>query len=156
MKIKLKPLLLCLALPLLTGTLAALISRSKTDLFDTVVKPPLSPPAWLFPVAWTILYVLMGLASYRVMTATAEQQKKNSALLFYGIQLVFNFFWTIIFFNFGAYTAAFVWLIILLALIVVTTVKFSRIDKAAAYLMIPYVLWVTFAGYLNLGIALLN
>ena len=156
MKIKLKPLLLCLALPLLTGGLAALISRSRMDLFDTVSKPPLSPPAWLFPVAWTILYVLMGLASYRVLTATAEQQKKNSALLFYGIQLVFNFFWTIIFFNFGAYTAAFVWLIILLALIVVTTVKFSRIDKTAAYLMIPYIVWVTFAGYLNLGIALLN
>ena len=156
MKIKLKPLLLCLALPLLTGTLAALISRSKTDLFDTVSKPPLSPPAWLFPVAWTILYALMGLASYRVLTATAGQQKKNSALLFYGIQLVFNFFWTIIFFNFGAYTAAFVWLIVLLALIVVTAVKFSRIDKAAAYLMIPYIVWVTFAGYLNLGIALLN
>ena len=151
MKIKLKPLLLCLALPLLTGTLAALISRSKTDLFDTVSKPPLSPPAWLFPVAWTILYALMGL-----LTATAGQQKKNSALLFYGIQLVFNFFWTIIFFNFGAYTAAFVWLIVLLALIVVTAVKFSRIDKAAAYLMIPYIVWVTFAGYLNLGIALLN
>lgn len=156
MKIKLKPLLLCLALPLLTGTLAALISRSKMDLFNTVSKPPLSPPAWLFPVAWTALYALMGLASYRVLTAQIPQEKKNSALLFYGIQLVFNFFWTIIFFNFGAYTAAFVWLIILLALIVITTVKFSRVDKTAAYLMIPYIVWVTFAGYLNLGIAMLN
>ena len=156
MKIKLKPLLLCLALPLLTGTLAALISRSKMDLFDTVSKPPLSPPAWLFPVAWTALYALMGLASYRVLTAQIPQEKKNSALLFYGVQLVFNFFWTIIFFNFGAYTAAFVWLIILLALIVITTVKFSRVDKTAAYLMIPYIVWVTFAGYLNLGIAVLN
>ena len=156
MKIKLKPLLLCLALPLLTGTLAALISRSKMDLFDAVNKPPLSPPAWLFPVAWTVLYALMGLASYRVLTAQVPQEKKNSALLFYGVQLVFNFFWTIIFFNFGAYTAAFVWLVLLLALIVITTVKFSRVDKTAAYLMIPYIVWVTFAGYLNLGVAVLN
>ena len=156
MKLKWKPLVLSVALPLLVGGLAALISKNKTDLFDTVSKPPLSPPAWLFPVAWTILYVLMGLACYRVLTAEAPQAQKNRALLFYGLQLGFNFFWTIIFFNLGAYTAAFVWLLILLALIVVTAVKFFRIDKPAAYLLIPYIAWVTFAGYLNLGIALLN
>ena len=156
MKLKWKPLLISVALPLLAGGLAALISGKRMDLFETVGKSPLSPPAWLFPVAWTILYVLMGLACYRVLTAEAPQAQKNRALLCYGLQLGFNFFWTIIFFNFGAYTAAFVWLVILLALIVVTTVKFYGIDKPAAYLLIPYLAWVTFAGYLNLGIALLN
>ena len=156
MKTKIKPLIVSLALPLLTGGLAALISRSKMDLFDTVVKPPLSPPAWLFPVAWTVLYLLMGVASYRVFTARQDTAKKNRALLFYAAQLGFNFFWTLIFFNLGAYTFAFIWLLALLTLIVITTVKFFGIDRPAAYLMIPYILWVTFAGYLNLGIALLN
>ena len=156
MKIKIRPLVIALALPLLTGGFAALISRSKMGLFDTVSKPPLSPPAWLFPVAWTVLYVLMGVASYRVFTARAGSAEKNRALLFYGIQLGFNFFWTLIFFNLGAYWFAFVWLVALLALIAVTTVKFYGIDRPAAYLMLPYLLWVTFAGYLNLGIALMN
>lgn len=156
MKIKIKPLVIALALPLLTGALAALISRSKMDLFDTVSKPPLSPPAWLFPVAWTILYLLMGVASYRVFTARAETAKKNRALLFYAIQLGFNFFWTLIFFNLGAYTFAFIWLVALLALIAVTTVRFFCVDRPAGYLMLPYILWVAFAGYLNLGIAILN
>lgn len=156
MKIKLKPLLISLALPLLTGGAAALISGKRMDLFDTVGKPPLSPPAWLFPVAWTVLYVLMGLACYRVLTSRSDQRKKDRALLFYGVQLFFNFFWIIIFFNFGAYYAAFVWLAVLLALILVTAVKFYGVDRTAGYLLIPYAVWVTFAGYLNLGIALLN
>ena len=156
MKTKIKPLTLALALPLLTGGLAALIARGRMDLFKTMNKPPLSPPAWLFPVAWTILYVLMGLASYRIFTARAAQTQKNRALLLYAAQLGFNFFWTLIFFNLGAYYFAFFWLVALLALITVTTVNFYGIDKPAAYLMVPYILWVTFAGYLNLGIAILN
>ena len=156
MKVKIKPLILSLAVPLLTGGLAALLSRNQMGMFDTISKPLLSPPAWLFPVAWTVLYLLMGLASYRVFTARAETAKKNSALLFYAAQLGFNFFWTLIFFNLGAYFFAFFWLVALLALIIITTVKFYGIDKTAAYLMIPYLVWVTFAGYLNLGIALMN
>ncbi|MBQ6119953.1 MAG: tryptophan-rich sensory protein, partial [Clostridia bacterium] len=156
MKIKIKPLVIALALPLLTGGFAALISRSRMGLFDMVSKPPLSPPAWLFPVAWTVLYVLMGVASYRVFTARAGSAEKNRALLLYGIQLAFNFFWTLIFFNLGAYWFAFFWLVALLALIAVTTRKFYGIDRPAAYLMLPYIVWVTFAGYLNLGIARMN
>ena len=156
MKIKIKPLVVALALPLLTGGFASLLSRGRMDLFDTVQKPPLSPPAWLFPVAWTILYVLMGIASYRIYTARAEQYRINRALLLYGVQLAFNFCWTLIFFNLGAYTFAFVWLAALLALIVLTAARFAGIDRPAAFLMLPYILWVAFAGYLNLGIAILN
>ena len=156
MKIKIRPLLVALAIPLGVGVLAALLSRGNMDLFDTVRKPPLSPPAWLFPVAWTVLYLLMGLASYRVYTARAATAPKNRALLFYAAQLVFNFFWPLLFFNLGAFTFAFFWLAALLALIVVTAVKFYTLDQPAGYLLIPYVIWVLFAGYLNLGIALLN
>ena len=156
MKIKIRPLLIALAIPLAVGVLAALLSRGNMDLFDTVRKPPLSPPAWLFPVAWTVLYLLMGLASYRAYTARAATAQKNRALLFYAAQLVFNFFWPLLFFNLGAFTFAFFWLAALLALIVVTAVKFYTLDRPAGYLLIPYILWVLFAGYLNLGIALLN
>ena len=156
MKIKIRPLLVALAIPLGVGVLAALLSRGNMDLFDTVRKPPLSPPAWLFPVAWTVLYLLMGLASYRAYTARAATAQKNRALLFYAAQLVFNFFWPLLFFNLGAFTFAFIWLAALLALILVTTVKFYTLDRPAGYLLIPYILWVLFAGYLNLGIALLN
>ena len=156
MKIKIRPLLVALAIPLGVGVLAALLSRGNMDLFDTVRKPPLSPPAWLFPVAWTVLYLLMGLASYRVYTARAATAQKNRALLFYAAQLAFNFFWPLLFFNLGAFTFAFFWLAAMLALIVVTAVKFYTLDRPAGYLLIPYVIWVLFAGYLNLGIALLN
>ena len=156
MKIRIKPLLIALALPLGVGVLAALLSRGSMDLFDTVRKPPLTPPAWLFPSAWTILYLLMGIASYRVYAARAATAQKNRALLIYGLQLAFNFFWTLIFFNAGAYWFAFFWLVVLLTLIAVTTARFYAIDRPAGYLLLPYLLWVIFAGYLNLGVALMN
>ena len=123
--------------------------------FDSVTKPPLSPPAWLFPVVWTILYVLMGIASYLVLTSNMPARSRT-ALGVYAAQLFFNFFWSLIFFNLENYLFAFVWLVILWLLILLNTVLFYRIDKRAGYLLIPYIIWVTFAGYLNFGIYLLN
>lgn len=143
----------CIALPLLVGAGSALLTRSGMESFDSVIKPPLSPPAWLFPVVWTILYVLMGVASYLVLTSG---KLRANALYAYGIQLILNFFWSILFFNVENYLLAFVWLILLWIAVLVTTVLFFRIRHAAGILMIPYLLWVTFAGYLNLSIALLN
>ncbi len=151
-----KPCVVSVAVPLVVGSLAALISRNKMNMFDILSKPPLSPPAWLFPVVWTILYILMGIASCRIYVSHAEISKRNRALLYYTLQLGFNFFWTIFFFNLAAYTFSFVWLIAMFAMIIITTVKFYKIDKTSAYLMIPYCVWVAFAGYLNLGIAILN
>ena len=116
-------------------------------------KPTFAPPGFLFPVVWTILYVLMGIASYLVLTSG---KLTGNALIVYGIQLVFNFFWSILFFNLGLCMFAFLWLVLLWLLILLTTVLFYQILKPAGYLMIPYLLWVTFAGYLNLGICLLN
>lgn len=150
-----KNLIIALALPLIVGGLSALFSGGMEN-FKTLEKPPLSPPGWLFPVAWTILYLMMGLASYLVYSANAPTYKKNSALLFYGIQLFFNFFWSIIFFKLEAYLFAFIWLVVLWLLIIITTVRFFEARKSAGFLMVPYLLWVTFAGYLNLGIYLLN
>lgn len=153
MKKQWKILFFCIAVPLAVGGLSALLTRNSVQTFDSINKPRLAPPGWLFPVAWTILYILMGIASYLVITA---RKPNGSALLTYGLQLIFNFFWSIIFFNLSLYLFAFIWLVILWLLILKTTIKFCQISKPAGYLMIPYFLWVTFAGYLNFSIYLLN
>ena len=155
MKIEWKKLIISILIPLAVGGLSALLTSGSMQDFAAINKPPLSPPAWLFPVVWTILFVLMGIASYLVLTSSKPYRAKT-ALTVYGIQLVFNFFWSIIFFNLEMYLFAFIWLVALWFLIILTTVLFYRISKPAGYLMIPYILWVTFAGYLNFAIYLLN
>ena len=153
MKIQWKDLITCLAIPLAVGSLSALLTRNSMETFDSITKPALAPPGWLFPVVWTILYILMGIASYLVLTSG---KPNDNALTTYGIQLVFNFFWSIIFFNLKLYLFAFIWLVLLWLLILKTALLFHQISKLAGYLMVPYLLWVTFAGYLNFAIYLLN
>ena len=119
-------------------------------------QPPLSPPGWLFPVVWTILYLLMGYASYRVATSGADSGKIRRALTLYGAQLAVNFLWPLVFFGLGWYLVAFFILILLWVLILLTMRAFSEIDEVAGNLLLPYLLWVTFAGYLNFGVYLLN
>jgi tryptophan-rich sensory protein len=154
-EIQWRKLIICVAIPLLVGVLTAFLSGGMDD-FAMVNKPPLSPPGWLFPIVWTILYTFMGIASYLVLVAEEGSLVKGNALAVYGVQLVFNFFWSIIFFRYECYWCAFVWLLLLEIFIVLTTLLFGRIDKRAACLMVPYLVWVAFAGYLNLGIAILN
>lgn len=151
---KFKTLILCILIPLLTGILSALISNESMQVFSQINKPPLSPPGFLFPIVWTILYILMGIASYIVVIS--NDHRTDSALRVYGLQLFFNFFWSIFFFNLEWYLFSFLWLIVLWLLILLTIIRFSQINKTAGLLMIPYLLWVSFAGYLNLGIYLLN
>ncbi len=155
-KIDMKLLAICIVLPLLVGALSALLTRESMILFGSVQKPPLSPPGWLFPVVWTILYTLMGIASYLVLTSEAPKEEIGKAINVYLYQLLLNFLWSTWFFNFQWYWFAFFWLVVLWIMILVTLIRFYRISKSAGYLLIPYLLWVTFAGYLNLGIALLN
>ena len=155
MKFSWKKLLIGLAIPLGTGGLAALLSGGM-DSYRTLNQPPLSPPGWLFPIVWSILYLLMGYASYRIYTADAPASARKQALILYGAQLLANFLWPIVFFRFHWYWAAFLLLAILWVLIYLTMQLFSPIDETAEDLLIPYLLWVTFAGYLNLGVALLN
>ena len=155
-KINFKSLLICIAIPLFVGGLSALFTMGSMDDFAALNQPPLSPPGWLFPVVWTILYILMGVASYIVLEENVSELVKKSAFSVYFLQLGFNFFWSIIFFSFGAYEIAFAWLCVLLALIIINTVRFWRINKYSGILMLPYIAWVIFAGYLNFAIAILN
>ena len=155
-KIKWKTLIISVLIPLVVGGFSALLTMGGMRDFDSFVKPPLSPPGWLFPIVWTILYVLMGVASYLVIESDVSQPDKEKALGVYLVQLTFNFLWSIIFFNLGLYYFAFIWLLALLVLIIVTAVRFYRIDKTAGLILLPYIIWVTFAGYLNLAIAYLN
>ncbi len=154
---KLKTYVISILIPLAVGGLAAFLTRNNMMLYDDIVQPPLSPPAILFPIVWTILYVLMGISSARIKLNENKQKKLVSeALLVYGVQLAFNFFWSLIFFNARAFLGAFLWLIILWLLIIFMIKKFSKIDTIAAVMNIPYLLWVTFAGYLNFMIYMLN
>lgn len=145
-----------IALTEAVGLVAGLITREATEIYKTTIeKPPLSPPAILFPIVWAVLYALMGVSAARVSLEPKSKNTKN-ALYIYGAQLAFNFFWSIIFFNFQAFGFAFFWLVALWALILIMILKFRKIDELAGNLQIPYLVWVTFAGYLNLGVWLLN
>ena len=138
------------------GALAGLLTRDGTKLYATsILKPPLSPPALVFPIAWAILYALMGIGAARVYLTPASGVRTRGLRLFL-IQLAFNFLWSILFFNFQAFGLAFIWLVILWALILMMTFTFHKTDRLAALLQIPYLLWVLFAGYLNFGVWLLN
>ena len=156
MKGKWKTLLICLALPLGVGGVAAFLTKDSMKIFESLNQPPLSPPGWLFPVVWTVLYALMGRSSFLVLTSGAEKVRIRRALGVYLLQLGFNFLWSILFFNLEAYLAAFFWLVGLWVLILVTMVLFYKIRPRAGDLLLPYLLWVTFAGYLNYGIWLMN
>ena len=126
------------------------------DQYKQLNQPPLSPPGWIFPIVWSILYLLMGYASYRILRSSADKADIKRALMFYGLQLIVNFLWPLVFFGLEWYWAAFILLIVLWILIYLTMRMFGCLDDTAENLLIPYLLWVTFAGYLNLGVALLN
>lgn len=145
-----------IALSELVGLLAGLLSRNAVKLYEqTALKPALSPPGWLFPVVWTLLYLLMGVGAARI-ALKAEGPDRTNALRVFFAQLAVNFIWPLLFFNASAYGAAFVCLVVLWALIVWMTLSFRELDRPAALLQIPYLLWVAFAGYLNFGVWLLN
>lgn len=154
---KIKPYIISIALALGVGGLSAFLTSDSMDFYKTVNKPALAPPGWLFPIVWTILFILMGISAALVYTdRSVSEKKKNEALTVYAIQLGFNFFWTLIFFNLRAFLFAFIWIIVLWILIIIMIVEFYRIRKLAGYLQIPYLLWVTFAAYLNFMIYILN
>lgn len=154
MKIKWKELIISIAISLGVGLLSSFLTRNNMNVFTDIQKPPFTPPAWLFTVVWTILYVLMGISSYLIYIY--ESDNKKEALKVYAAQLAVNFSWSIIFFNYRMYLLAFAVLVLLWWLIVMMIQKFSAISQLAGKLQLPYLLWVTFAGYLNLAIYLLN
>lgn len=156
MKLDKRLLAVCIAIPLLVGAVASLLTGGGMEVFATVEKPPLSPPGWLFPVVWTILYTLMGISSYLILTSDADESAKEGAIRVYGLQLLVNFLWPTFFFNFRWYGFSFFWLLLLWFLVVVMILRFWKINKLAAYMNIPYLIWLTFAAYLNWGIWRLN
>lgn len=146
-----------IAIPLAVGLVSALLTRGNMDIYSSLTKPPLAPPAWLFPIAWTILYALMGVSSAMVYLAREKAPAEaRRGLLYYGISLAVNFFWSIIFFNMRSFILAFIWLILLLYLVAKTVLSYAKVERMAAYLQIPYIVWLLFAGYLNLAVYLLN
>lgn len=156
LKIDFKKLLKNLAIPLAVGLVSGFLTRGGVEEYSqNAVKPFFTPPDWVFPVAWTVLYILMGIASY-IAETTDTTLSKRRAQIFYYAQLFFNFCWSFIFFNMKAYLFAFVWIVFLWVLIIATTLEFYKINKRAAYLMIPYIIWVTFAAVLNFSVYLLN
>ena len=151
-----KKLIVSILIPLAVGGAAALIANGSFKDFEALNKPHLAPPAWAFPAAWTLLYILMGIAAYLVYCSEKYPGRIERALTFYAVQLFMNFCWTLIFFNLKLYLAAFIWLVLLWATIAGTALLFRFISKPAGWLMLPYLAWVAFAGYLNLGVYILN
>ena len=155
-EIKLKALITALALPLAVGGLAAFLTGDAMAIFKVMPKPPLSPPGWLFPIVWTALYILMGAASYLVWVSGASPVRRERALTVYLMQLAANFVWPLLFFGMELFFAAFLWLGLLWILAALATLLFWYISERAGKLMLPYLLWLSLALYLNLGIWLLN
>ena len=147
---KRSPLLVSLLISLGTGVIAGFLTFGSMAQYQEMYHPPLAPPGWVFPVVWLLLYTLMGIASYRIYL----KNPKAEALKLYLIQLAVNFFWPVFFFNLGWQVFAAVWLLVLWYLVFVMIKEFARIDEGAAILMIPYLVWLTFAAYLNIVIAL--
>lgn len=152
-----KPFLISIAIALLIGFSASLLTRDNMDLYSQIIKPPLAPPAILFPIVWTILYILMGISAALVYgTKEVTPRGSSKALTIYALSLILNFSWTLIFFRLRAFLAAFICLIALLFTIIKTIIAYMKVSPIAAYLQIPYAVWVAFAGYLNLAIYILN
>lgn len=147
---KYRPYIIEILIALFVGGLSAYLTKDAMSDFEALAKPPLSPPGFLFPIVWTVLFVLMGIS------AAIVYEKSGRVPFIYRLSLIVNFLWSIIFFNMEAYLFAFIWLLLLLVLIIMTIIDYSKISKAAAYLQIPYLIWVIFAGYLNLFIWYLN
>ena len=138
------------------GALSGWLTRESTQLYTQVIqRPPLSPPAAVFPIVWTILFALMGIGAARIDLAESSPERAQN-LRIYMLQLAVNFFWSILFFNLQQYGFALLWLIFLWVLILWMILSFRKVDRTAALLQIPYLLWVTFALYLNFGVWALN
>lgn len=155
-KEKWKVYLLWIAITEAVGVLSGLLSREGMRVYDnTAVKPPFTPPVWVFPVAWGILFALMGIGAARIWMAEDSPKRRRSLNLFV-VQLAVNFLWSLIFFNLQAYGFAFVWLILLWVLVVWMTLTFYQVDPLSAILQLPYLFWLTFAGVLTAFVVLLN
>ena len=153
MKINWKKLILIIIVTFLIGSFFALFVDSK-NAYNNLNRPPLTPPAIVFPIAWSILYLLMAISYY--MVCRTDYEDKSKANFLYFTQLVVNSLWTLIAFGFNLRLLSFIWIIALFILALLMVIEFFKINKISAYLQIPYLVWLLFAGYLSLGIYILN
>ena len=138
------------------GTLAGLLTMDAMDQYGgVIVQPPFAPPSWVFPVVWIILYALMGIGA-ALVSLSVDSPYRNRALNVFVAQLIVNFFWSLIFFRASAYGFAFFWLLLLWVLVLWMIIAFWKADRTAAIMQIPYLLWVSFAAYLNYCVWQLN
>lgn len=152
-KINWKRLIIITIITFLVGSFFSFLTMNNMSAFKELEKP-INVPAIIFPIVWSILYLLMSVSCYIIIES--NDKNKDKAVIWYGINLVVNSLWSLIFFGFGTYLLSFIWIILLLIIVIIMMAKFYNIDKKAAYLNIPYILWIIFAGYLNFGIYLLN
>ena len=153
-KFKWQPYVIFILFTEAVGALAGILTQNSMEAYEALTKPPLTPPSIVFPIVWGVLFLLMGIGAARIYLSDKPGRKR--ALVIFGIQLAVNFFWSLLFFNLQALGFSFIWLTGLWILIILMIVSFWKVDRLAALLQIPYLLWVTFAGYLNLAIWLLN
>lgn len=151
---KYKYIILNIAISLSVGILSALLTTNSMTLYQSINRPKLAPPGYIFPIVWTILYILMGLASYLIHRS--DSQKKETALIIYYFQLFINFLWPIVFFNYQNFLLALAILIVLNILVVILIKLFYQIKPLSAYLLLPYLGWILFALYLNFWIFVRN
>ncbi|ENZ35794.1 TspO/MBR family protein [Clostridium butyricum] len=156
-KIRIIPLIINIGLPLLSGAIIALILPNIKEVYEQLQKPVFAPPAYVFPVMWTILYILMGIAAYKIYILKYENIDTSPAMFVYYIQLLLNFLWSIIFFGLRLYGLAFLELLVLIFFVILTIKRFySRGGKYPALLMMPYLIWLIYAGVLNFFVWMLN
>lgn len=148
--------ILFILIPLAVGGFASLLTMDAMRNFENIAKPEITPPAILFPIVWTVLYILMGIGAGLVATAKSKHSNKRTSLAVWAFQLALNFLWTLVFFGARQYLTAFILLILLWLVILIMILSFASIRSWAGYMQIPYLLWVTFAGYLNYMIWQLN
>ena len=138
------------------GFLAGILTRQGTKIYaQTAIKPPLTPPGWLFPVVWVVLYALMGIGAARI-TLTPSSAGRSRGLNLMVTQLVVNFFWPLLCFNAGVYGFALLWLLLWWGSVLWMILVWRKVETLAAWLQIPYLLWLSFAVYLNAGVWYLN
>ena len=154
--IKVGTLIASIAVPVIVGSLSAVLTSSSMKQYNAMPKPPMAPPAYLFPIVWTILYIMMGVAFYYVWTTEADEGLRDRAVMYYAIQLGMNFFWSILFFSLSLYLFSYFWLLGMLLITVLCTVCFFRMRMVSGAMMLPYILWLSFASYLNCAAYILN
>ena len=152
---KIRPYVGFSALALLVGGLSSVITQGQMEAFSALRQPPLSPPGWVFPVAWTILYLLMGVGM-AIVWRKSDGERRRRAVTLWGVQLAANFLWPLLFFLWQLRLLSLVWLAVLLILVANMTSEFEKTSVTAARMQIPYLLWLLFAAYLNLGVWILN